>query len=402
MAFPTTAVLDTFDRANGAIGSNWAAAFGDSAAAINANTAKGAAGGWYGMYWTPGTFGPDVECYYTLTAYDAGSSQQAMVLARLTTPTGSYTAYSARIAANQCQLAKIVGGTYTALATGPSGLTIAAGDKIGISCIGDQISLWYAPGGVWPSTPTLTVTDASISGSGYLGVDWNQSGANTNGMENFGGGVAAVAAPSNTVAPAITGTATTGSVLSCSTGTWTGSPTSYAYQWKRNGVTIAGATANTYTLQVADEGQAITCTVTATNAGGSTAATSNTVTPSAAPTAPANTVAPAITGTAQTGQTLTCSAGTWTGTPTITYAYQWKRNGTNIAGATASTYVLQVADEGQSVKCTVTATNSVSSVAADSNTVTPSAAPEVRTIMLRVGGAWAQKPIKARSGGAWV
>lgn len=90
--------------------------------------------------------------------------------------------------------------------------------------------------------------------------------------------------------------------------------------------------------------------------------------------APVNTVAPAITGTAQEGQTLTCSTGTWTGTPTITYAYQWKRNGSNIGSATNSTYTLVTADVGQSITCTVTATNGIGSANADSNTVTPTAA----------------------------
>lgn len=89
---------------------------------------------------------------------------------------------------------------------------------------------------------------------------------------------------------------------------------------------------------------------------------------------PVNTVAPAITGTAQEGQTVSCSTGTWTGTPTITYAYQWKRNGSNIGSATNSTYLLVSADVGQSIKCTVTATNGAGSANADSNTVTPTAA----------------------------
>lgn len=90
--------------------------------------------------------------------------------------------------------------------------------------------------------------------------------------------------------------------------------------------------------------------------------------------APTNTVAPAITGTAQEGQTLTCSTGTWTGSPT--YTYQWKRNGNNITSATNSTYTLVTADVGQSIKCTVTATNVLGSANADSNTVTPTASTD--------------------------
>ena len=85
--------------------------------------------------------------------------------------------------------------------------------------------------------------------------------------------------------------------------------------------------------------------------------------------APTNTVAPALSGTAQEGQTLTCSTGTWTGSPT--YTYQWKRNGNNITSATNSTYTLVTADVGTSIKCTVTATNILGSASADSNTVIP-------------------------------
>ena len=86
---------------------------------------------------------------------------------------------------------------------------------------------------------------------------------------------------------------------------------------------------------------------------------------------PSNSVAPAITGTAQEGQTLTCSTGTWSGSPT--YTYQWKRNGSNIGSATNSTYTLVSGDVGQTIKCTVTATNFIGSSTADSNSVTPTA-----------------------------
>jgi hypothetical protein len=93
--------------------------------------------------------------------------------------------------------------------------------------------------------------------------------------------------------------------------------------------------------------------------------------PAATGNAPVNTVAPAITGTAQQGKTLTCSQGTWTGTPTITYTYQWKRNGAPIIGASNFSYLLVDADINQSIKCTVTATNIEGNTRADSNTVTP-------------------------------
>lgn len=78
---------------------------------------------------------------------------------------------------------------------------------------------------------------------------------------------------------------------------------------------------------------------------------------------PVNTVAPTISGVPGTGHTLTATTGTWTGAPTITFAYQWQRGdamGTgfaDIGGETASTYLLTTADEGFTVRVKVTASN---------------------------------------------
>lgn len=85
--------------------------------------------------------------------------------------------------------------------------------------------------------------------------------------------------PVNTGPPVISGSAAVGSTLSCTTGTWTNSPTSYAYQWLRDGDPISGATSSTYQLQQADEGEMVSCVVTATNAAGSASQVSNEVGP---------------------------------------------------------------------------------------------------------------------------
>jgi alpha-tubulin suppressor-like RCC1 family protein len=83
--------------------------------------------------------------------------------------------------------------------------------------------------------------------------------------------------------------------------------------------------------------------------------------------APVNTVAPVVSGTATRGQTLSSTTGTWTGKPDPTFAYQWQRAGSNIGGATSSTYVLVSADVGNAIRCVVTATNVVAAVSANSN-----------------------------------
>jgi len=86
--------------------------------------------------------------------------------------------------------------------------------------------------------------------------------------------------------------------------------------------------------------------------------------------APVNTVAPVISGFNTLGSTLTSTTGTWSGIPTITYAYQWRRGVTDIPSATSSTYTLVVADSAQNITCVVTASNPAGSTPATSNTIT--------------------------------
>ena len=70
---------------------------------------------------------------------------------------------------------------------------------------------------------------------------------------------------------------------------------------------------------------------------------------------PVNSVLPAVSGVTIVGQTLTCSTGTWSNSPT--FAYQWRRDDVPIVGANASTRVLAGGDQGALMSCTVTATN---------------------------------------------
>lgn len=176
--------------------------------------------------------------------------------------------------------------------------------------------------------------------------------------------------PSSTALPQISGTLQVGQALTSSTGSWDGSPTSYAYQWKRcdtagaNCAAIAGATAPSYGLVSTDAGATMRVTVTATNGSGSSAATSAaTGLVAAAPTAaPANTALPQLSGTAQAGLNLASSSGSWSGSPT-SYAYQWKRcdsagaSCAAITGANAATYNVSSSDVGATLRAAVSATN---------------------------------------------
>lgn len=74
--------------------------------------------------------------------------------------------------------------------------------------------------------------------------------------------------PVNVDVPAVT---QTGATLNCTTGNWTGEPTSYAYQWQIMGVDV-GTNSSSYAVQSGDIGETAVCVVTASNAAGSTTA----------------------------------------------------------------------------------------------------------------------------------
>ena len=86
--------------------------------------------------------------------------------------------------------------------------------------------------------------------------------------------------PANTAPPLISGTTTEGDELTATSGSWTGSPSSYAYQWQDCGVAgadctaIAGATSSTHTLATADVGHKLEVVVAATGATGTASVTS--------------------------------------------------------------------------------------------------------------------------------
>jgi hypothetical protein len=201
---------------------------------------------------------------------------------------------------------------------------------------------------------------------------------------------ATTVAPVNTTPPTITGTPQVGQTLTAGNGTWTNSPTSFAYQWLRcnaggnSCVSVANGTQKTYTLVGADATRTMRVRVTATNADGSASAQSDQTTvvaPATSANAPRNTDAPSISGTPKVGEELTANDGSWTANPTA-FAYQWQRcdadvaSCTNVVGATGKTYGVRVADLGYRLRVAVTARNARGSATANS-AITAIVAPAV-------------------------
>lgn len=152
----------------------------------------------------------------------------------------------------------------------------------------------------------------------------------------------------------VNGAVRSGSIVTAHPGEWTPTPSGFSYQWLSNGMAIPGATSSSYLIAPADVGKSLSVRVTA----------SRPDYPSNSATSPARVVAqgtpltwstPWITGAPQEGAVLTANTGNWNhiNSNPVTYAYQWLRDGTPIAGATAKTYALTAADVGSHVRVSV-------------------------------------------------
>ncbi|CAN5382458.1 hypothetical protein BH11ACT5_BH11ACT5_23560 [soil metagenome] len=129
----------------------------------------------------------------------------------------------------------------------------------------------------------------------------------------------------------------------------------FTYQWLRAGVAISGATGTSYTPGLADLGKALSLRLVATQAEYLSLTTTSLLTSPVAHGELELNSAPVITGSWPSVLTAALPDGSIT-EPGVTLAYQWYRDGTAIAGATAATYTLSpTADLGVTTTVKVTA-----------------------------------------------
>ena len=183
-------------------------------------------------------------------------------------------------------------------------------------------------------------------------------------------------APRNTAAPVISGDALVGATLSSSPGSWSGTVTTYAYQWHDCDLSggsctpIAGATGSVHAPAPGQKDTTLRVAVTASNRYGLTTALSDATPPvAAAPaTAPVNVSPPSVSGAAVVGGALSAGMGVWSGEPSG-YAWEWRRCDSAGAGCVAvagagSSYLLGSVDLGATLRVAVTALNGVGSTTA--------------------------------------
>ena len=156
-------------------------------------------------------------------------------------------------------------------------------------------------------------------------------------------------------------------------------PGPLSYQWQKNGASLAGATASSYTTPTtttADSGSMFNVVV--SNTMGTVTSTAASLTVNPAPVAPTITTQP-VNQAVMAGQTATFAV---VASGTAPLNYQWQKNGANITGATSSSYTTPAtttADSGSTFRAIVT--NSAGSATSSTATLTVNAAsaPAIHT-----------------------
>lgn len=268
------------------------------------------------------------------------------------------------------------GYTVTGL---PAGLTYNAGSVTitGTPTAAGTSSVTLVPAnanGAGPSaTLVLTVAAAPSGGGG------SSSGGSSGGSSS--GGATAPAVP----APVIVSGPSSQSVLEGATLTLSVSATGSGlnFQWFKDDKPITGAQSASYVISAASAASAGSYYVYVSNAGGGVNSAKAAVTVNPAPPAgPTITAQPASASVALGGSATFSVAASGPGP----FAYQWRKDGTAIAGATSATLPLTGVTAGQAGSYSVVVTNAGGSVTSNAATLTVGAAPLAGTYFGSFGG----------------
>jgi|GEM_PF-2414939 len=266
-----------------------------------------------------------------------------------------------------------------AINTQPAAQTVTAGQAVSFSVIasgtGPLTYQWKKNGtdipGAAAGTYTISTASAGDVGSYSVAVS-NALGSITSNAVTLTVNAAPVA-PSITAQPAPQ-TVIAGQSVSFSVSATGSGPLSY--QWKKNGTSIFGATSSTLTLSSASVSDAGNYSVVVGNTAGSVTSVSVALTVNSAPIAPSITAQPtsqAVTA----GQSVSFSVAA-SGSGSL--SYQWKKNGANIAGATAATFTLSNTSSSDAGTYSVVVTNNAGSVTSVAVALTISPAPVAPSI----------------------
>lgn len=262
----------------------------------------------------------------------------------------------------------------------PTGQTVTAGANVGFTVAASGTAplryQWRLNGanigGATNATLTLNSVTISQSGGSYSCVISNLAGTATSSA-------AVLMVNPAIIAPAITTQPANQSVTAGANAAFTvvaSGTAPLSYQWRLNGVNLAGATSATLTLNgvtIGQSGGSYSCVV--TNAAGSATSSAAVLTVTAAAVAPTITTQP-VNQTVTAGNNASFSV---VASGTAPLSYQWRLNSANIAGATSATLALTgvtIGQSGGSYSCVVsnvagTATSSAAILTANPAPIAP-------------------------------
>jgi PKD repeat protein len=295
---------------------------------------------------------PGANVTFTVVAQGASLTYQwrkgGVNIAGATTATYSITGVAAGDAGNYdvvvtgtcgtatSNVAVLTVNAATAITTQPVSQTVCAGAAVNFSvtATGTALSYQWRKGGVnigGATSATYTIPSAVVGDAGsYDVVVTGTCGVVTSATVTL----TVNATTAITVQP-VSQTVCAGTNVTFSV-TATGS--GLTYQWRKGGSNIGGATASSYTITGVVAGDAGSYDVVVTGACGTVTSTAATLTVNAV------TVI-----TAQPTSQTVCAGTPVTFTVTATgtgLSYQWRKNGTNIGGATSATYTIASAVAG--------------------------------------------------------
>ncbi|MGQ0602554.1 MAG: right-handed parallel beta-helix repeat-containing protein [Anaerolineales bacterium] len=192
--FPTTPVLDNFNRRNGALGGNWRGSTGTHQYVINSNKVRVAGGG--PLYWNGPNpvFGANQEAYVTLSQWSATALEQALFLKVQAQPNGTPNWQRGVIGVHFDRAAGVVrvetyrpGQPQWTVYANDVPVALQFGDRLGAQVLATGEVLIFR-NGVQLASVTLNAADRSFFNSkgGRIGLYYSNAGESK--FDDFGGG----------------------------------------------------------------------------------------------------------------------------------------------------------------------------------------------------------------------
>ena len=192
VSFPSTGILDSFTRADEnplSDGGLWTSKLfaSDATLKLASNQVLQTSAVECSNWWNQNSFGPDCEVYVTIATLPSSGNIGAVYCRTANEGTASFNAYCIKYTnqgSSQFNIAKVSAGSTTSLASFTQ--AISAGDAMGISAVSTLLTAYARASGIWSSLGSFT--DATFSSAGHLGLLGGDVASALVAFTNFGGG----------------------------------------------------------------------------------------------------------------------------------------------------------------------------------------------------------------------